>query len=159
MAVTSESSAHPRDVQWSLVGIVVVLGLVGLTMTWLTAPLEHLLGESAYRVESALHGVMAGVLMVAVVIGLFQGVRLLAGQVPSLLELQLGSTVTAMLSLVTILYGNRIYIPYRAAGGAEDLFPRTRSGGSQDLLRVQRVHRLVYPATGRLHGVPVLALR
>jgi len=122
MSLKPWPEVDPRKVQWSVIGTVAILGLVGLIITWLTAPLERLLGESAYAVEAALHGVLAGVLMVAVTIGLFQAVRLLAGQALFLPELQIGSTVTAMLTLLTIIAGNRIYIPYRAAGGPRTYF-------------------------------------
>jgi len=111
-----------REVQWSLLLVIALLGVLGVIITWFTAPLERLLGESAYALEAAIHGVLAGVLMVAVTIGLFQAARLFSGHPPGIRELHVGSAVTAMLTLLTIIAGNRIYIPYRASGGPRTYF-------------------------------------
>ena len=102
--------------------IVFVLGLIGLSIVWITAPAERLLGGSAEAVRGALHGTAAGLFMVTATIGLFQGYRLFAGQARNIAELQVGSVVNAALAFFTILLGNWVYIPYRASGGPRSYF-------------------------------------
>ena len=102
--------------------IVLVLGVIGLLITLMTAPAERLLGDSAEAVRGALHGTAAGLFMVTATIGLFQGYRLFVGQAHGLAELQVGSVVNAAMAFFTILLGNWLYIPYRAAGGPRSYF-------------------------------------
>ena len=102
--------------------VVLFLGLIGLTVVVLTAPLEPLLGESASAVHGAVHGTAASLFMVTATVGLFQGYRLFAGQARSIAELQVGSVVNATLALLTVISGNWIYIPYRASGGPRSYF-------------------------------------
>ncbi len=112
----------PPSTLWVMV---VVLGLVGLTIVALTAPAKELAGESAYAIRGALHGTAAGLFMVTSTIGLFQAYRIFAGRASSMAELQIGSVINASLALLTILSGNWIYIPYRAAGGPRTHFLQT----------------------------------
>ena len=102
--------------------IVFVLGLIGLSIVWITAPAERLLGGGAEAIRGALHGTAAGLFMVTATIGLFQGYRLFAGQARSVAELQVGSVVNAAMALFTVLLGNWVYIPYRASGGPRSYF-------------------------------------
>lgn len=102
--------------------VVVVLGLIGLVIVSMTAPMERLLGESSQAIRGAVHGTAAGLFMVTATIGLFQGYRLFAGQARNVAELQLGSVVNATLAFLTILIGNWLYIPYRASGGPRSYF-------------------------------------
>ena len=120
MAPSSQSvEPEPARHLWL---IVLVLGLIGLAVVLVTAPAERLLGESAEAIRGALHGTAAGLFMVTATIGLFQGYRLFAGQARSVAELQVGSVVNAALALFTIVLGNWVYIPYRAAGGPRSYF-------------------------------------
>lgn len=91
-----------------------------VVLTLYTAPLSTLLGESQYALEGALHGVAAGLFMVTATIGLFQAYRLMTGTIQHSAQLEFGSVVNALLAFLTILFGNRIYIFYRASAG-----PRT----------------------------------
>ena len=102
--------------------IVLVLGLIGLALVLMTAPMGRLLGESAGAIRGALHGTAAGLFMVTATIGLFQGYRIFAGQARNIAELQVGSVVNATVALITIVSGNWIYIPYRAPGGPRSHF-------------------------------------
>lgn len=114
-----EVEAEPARSLWL---IVLVLGLIGLAVVLVTAPAEHLLGESAVAIRGALHGTAAGLFMVTATIGVFQGYRLFVGQARSVAELQVGSVVNAAMAFFTILLGNWLYIPYRAAGGPRSYF-------------------------------------
>ena len=102
--------------------IVLILGVIGALIVSLNAPMEPLLGESAYAIRGAVHGTAAGLLMVTTTIGFFQGYRLLSGTVHQVAELHIGSVLNATIVLLTILSGNWLYIPYRAAGGPRSHF-------------------------------------
>ncbi len=105
-----------------LIVVVGVMSLTGLAIVWCTAPLSALLGESRYALEGALHGVAASVFMVTATIGLFQGYRLLTGTIQHPAQLAFGSAINAFLAFLTILFGNRIYIFYRAPTGPKSYF-------------------------------------
>ena len=102
--------------------VVLMLGIIGASVVLLTAPARTLLGPGAEAMRGALHGTAAGLFMVTATVGLFQGYRLFIGQAPRMAELQLGSVANAMFALFTILLGNWVYIPYRAAGGPRSYF-------------------------------------
>lgn len=106
----------------SLWVVVLVLGLIGLAVVVITAPMEELLGDSAQAIRGAVHGTVAGLFMVTATIGLFQGYRLFAGQARSLAELQVGSVANATIAFLTVILGNWVYIPYRASGGPRSYF-------------------------------------
>ena len=109
----------PANALWD---VIAVLGLIGLAVVLLTAPMDQLLGPSSWAVRGALHGTCAGLFMVTSTIGLFQAYRVFAGKIWNVAELQLGSVVNAALSVLTIVSGNWIYIPYRAPEGPRSHF-------------------------------------
>ena len=111
-----DESARP------LVVVVGGLALTGLVITLITAPLAALLGNSRYALEGALHGVAAVLFMVTATIGLFQAYRLLTGTIQHAAQLEFGGVINACLAFLTILFGNRIYIFYRAQGGPRTYF-------------------------------------
>lgn len=98
------------------------LGLLGLVIALATAPLTHLLGHSRYALEGALHGVAAGLFMITATVGLFQAYRLLTGTIQHSAQLEFGGLINALLAFLTIFFGNRIYIFYRAPGGPRSYF-------------------------------------
>ena len=102
--------------------VLVVLGIVAFVITLLTAPFQALLGEGANAFDSALHGLLAGLLMVTVTIGLFEGYRLFGGAMDNPRELIFGSLINSALAFLTIVTGNKIYIAYRAKGGPRTFF-------------------------------------
>jgi len=113
------SEHAPTWLLWVAMGL---LGLAGLTVFLLTAPGHELLGPSQYAMRGAVHGTAAGLFMVTSTIGLFQACRILAGKAWNVAELQLGSVVNATTAFLTVLSGNWIYIPYRAADGPRNYF-------------------------------------
>ncbi len=115
-------SIEDPDPIW-LYGVVLCgLAVVGLLIALSTAHLSALLGESRYALEGALHGVSAMLFMVTATIGLFQAYRLVAGTIRHPAQLQFGSLVNAVAAFLTILFGNRIYIYYRASAGPRSYF-------------------------------------
>jgi cytochrome bd-type quinol oxidase subunit 1 len=117
-----KGTAGTRESSAPLAAVVAALALTGLVIVVLTAPLAALLGESRYALEGALHGVAAGLFMVTATIGLFQAYRLLTGTVLHSAQLEFGSVANAFLAFLTILFGNRIYIFYRASEGPRSFF-------------------------------------
>lgn len=115
-AVSNGESIRP------LMVIVGGMALTGLLITLITTPLSVLLGGSRYALEGALHGVAAGLFMITATIGLFQAYRLLTGTIQHAAQLEFGGVVNAFLAFLTILFGNRIYIFYRAQGGPRSYF-------------------------------------
>ncbi len=125
------------DPIWKTVPFLTVLAIMGtfaFIITFFTAPLGSLLGESAHALDSAIHGLLAGILMVTVTIGLFEGLRLYAGNIRNVQELLFGSLFNAGLALLTIITGNKIYIAYRAKGGPRTYF----------LENVPEVHKIFF---------------
>ena len=114
-------SAEPAPT-FALWFVVAILGLIALTVVLLTAPVDKLLGPSSHAIRGAIHGTAAGLFMITSTVGLFQAYRIVAGKAWNLAELQLGSVVNAMMSLLTILSGNWIYIPYRSPEGPRSYF-------------------------------------
>ena len=104
---------------WIVIG---VLGIIGLTVTMLTAPFAQLMGPSQEAIRGALHGTAAMLFMVTATVGLFQAYRILGGRAWNVAELQLGSVANAMLALLTIISGNWVYIPYRSPAGPRNYF-------------------------------------
>lgn len=108
-----------------IIGTLTVMALVAGAILAVSAPAEKLLGAGLYRFHSAIHGLAAGVFMITVTIGLFEAFRLWAGEEIRIRELEIGSLVNAAACFLTILSGNWIYIPYRAATGPRSHFMAT----------------------------------
>ena len=103
-----EASTH------SLVSVVVIMVGSALTFTLLTAPFTKLLGAGAGAIPAAFHGMAAFLYLFVGTIGLYLGWRLLTGHIRAFADLQLLSVVAATLSFIAIVFGNWLYIFYRA---------------------------------------------
>lgn len=91
---------------------VLVAASTGIVLA--TAPFAELLGPGANAIGAACHGLSAFLLMVTSTIGLYLAWRLVMGRLRAFPDLQLLNTVSATLSLITVVSGNWIYIAYRA---------------------------------------------
>ena len=100
-----------------ILGILFVMAMMAGAILLVSAPANRLLGESLYSIRSAFHGLFAGIFMITVTIGLYQAIRLWSGTALNIRELEIGSVVNAAACFLTILFGNWVYIPYRAPGG------------------------------------------
>src|SRR5205814_3010840 len=105
---------------WAVAGGLLFVMILGMAV--LVSPVVTLLGDSANAMASALHGLMAFLLMITATIGLYQGYRLYRGELTDLHDVLLPSVVNAVLAFMTILFGNWIYIAYRAPGGPREYF-------------------------------------
>ncbi len=99
-----------------------VLAAIGGFLFLISAPMQALLGDSAWAAVSGLHGLAAGVFMIGVTVGGYQAYRLYRGSALNIGEMQIGATVTAVAATITILFGNWIYIAYRATSGPRTYF-------------------------------------
>ena len=102
--------ASPR----SLIAVVAILIGSALAFTLATAPFSRLLGAGAGAVPAAIHGMMAFLYLFVGTIGLYLGWRLLTGRIRAFADLQLLATVAATFSFLAIVFGNWLYIYYRA---------------------------------------------
>ena len=98
----------------SLVSVVLIMIGSAVAFTLLTAPLTQLLGTGAGAVPAAFHGMAAFLYLFVGTIGLYLGWRLLTGHIRAFADLQLLAVVGATLSFIAILFGNWLYIFYRA---------------------------------------------
>lgn len=102
----------------------VVAGAVGgvALLALVTAPVAGLLGDSRYAIPGALHGVSAVVFVIVSTITAYLAYRLYTGRLESTHDLRIMAGLNAFFSLVTVLFGNWIYIYYRATGGPRSYF-------------------------------------
>lgn len=98
----------------SLAAVVVVLVASALGFTLATAPFTALIGPGAGAVAAAFHGMVAFLYLFVGTIGLYLGWRLLTGRIRAFADLQLLGVVTATFSFLAIVFGNWLYIYYRA---------------------------------------------
>jgi hypothetical protein len=109
---------EPREVHEastrSLVAVAVLMIGSALGFTLMTGPFTHLLGAGAGAVPAAIHGLTAFLYLFVGTIGLYLGWRLLTGRISAFADLQLLAVVMATLSFLAIVFGNWLYIYYRA---------------------------------------------
>jgi hypothetical protein len=98
----------------SLAAVAVILVASALAFTAMTAPVTTLLGAGGGAVPAAFHGLAALLYLFVGTIGLYLGWRLVTGRIRAFAELQLLATVSAAFSLIAIVFGNWLYIFYRA---------------------------------------------
>ncbi len=98
----------------SLAAVVVILIASALAFTAMTAPVTQLIGAGSGAVASAVHGIAAFLYLFVGTIGLYLGWRLMTGRIRAFADLQLLATVSATFSLIAIVFGNWLYIYYRA---------------------------------------------
>jgi hypothetical protein len=98
----------------SLILVAVIMVGSALAFTLLTAPFTKLLGAGAGAIPAAFHGMAAFLYLFVGTIGLYLGWRLLTGHIRAFADLQLLSVVAATLSFIAIVFGNWLYIFYRA---------------------------------------------
>jgi hypothetical protein len=98
----------------SLVAVAIILVASALGFMLMTAPFLKLLGTGAGAVAATFHGLAAFLYLFVGTIGLYLGWRLLTGHIRAFADLQLLSVVGASLSFLAIVFGNWLYIYYRA---------------------------------------------
>jgi hypothetical protein len=121
-------TAHLEEREASTASLVLVVALLvgtALVLVAATAPFEALLGAGAGAIPAAFHGLAAFLYLFVGTIGLYLAWRLLTGRIRAFADLQLLATVSATLSFLAILFGNWLYISYRAKEGPRTYFKAT----------------------------------
>jgi hypothetical protein len=114
MSVMLEREELKEASTLSLVAVVAIMIVSAIAFTLATAPFAKLLGEHAGAVPAAFHGLAAFLFLFIGTIGLYLGWRLLTGRIRAFADLQLLAVVAATSSLIAIIFGNWLYIYYRA---------------------------------------------
>lgn len=123
--MTDISKKTEKSSRTIIIDSLIVMMAIAAGILWVSSPTQSLLGESAYGIRSAFHGLFAMIYMVTATIGVYQALRLWSGIVLNIRELELGSIVNAFACFLTIILGNWLYIPYRAPGGPRSHFLET----------------------------------
>ncbi len=98
----------------SLILVVAVLIGTALAFVLATAPFAALVGPGRGAIAASFHGVAAFLYLFVGTIGLYLAWRLLTGRIRAFADLQLLATVSATLAFLAIVFGNWLYIYYRA---------------------------------------------
>jgi hypothetical protein len=110
---------------WTLAYVVAGAVAVVALLALLTAPIADLLGDSQYAIPAALHGISAIVYLIVATVLAYLGYLLYTDRLRSYHDLRVLAVLAAGFSFITILFGNWIYIYYRATGGPRSFFLET----------------------------------
>ncbi len=114
--------ASKARADWTLAYVLIAaIGAVAL-LALITAPVAELLGDSQYAVPSTLHGVAAMTYVIVATIAAYLAYRLYTGELKAYRDLRILAGLQTFLSLVTIMFGNWIYVYYRQTGGPRSYF-------------------------------------
>lgn len=102
---------------WVAAGVAAV-ALIALV----TSPAASLLGPSQYAIPSTLHGIAALVYVIISTVLVYMAYRLYTDRLESYHDLKILAALAALFSFVTIVFGNWIYMYYRAPGGPRAYF-------------------------------------
>lgn len=103
-------------VAWVVVSL--FLALVAL----MTAPFEEFFGDSSLAVISATHGLLATLGVVVGTVTSYLGWRLFTGKIKAFSDLKILAVISSLIAAATVIFGNWIYIAYRATGGPRAFF-------------------------------------
>ncbi len=120
----------------SLATVAVILIGTALAFVLLTAPLTTLVGESPGALASVFHGLAAFLSLIVGTIGLYLAWQLWTARVRAFADVQLLATVSAALSFISIVFGNWLYIYYRA--------PDPSSPRSWFMANIPAVHEIFF---------------
>ena len=99
-------------------GAIAAIGLFAAV----TAPVNVLLGDSSWAVISVFHGLGATAFLLATTIAVYLAWRLYIGEIRAFKDLKWLTAFSTFMSVLTIAFGNWIYIGYRAPGGPRAFF-------------------------------------
>jgi len=101
----------------------VAVSLFLLTIALVTAPINRLFyGGSEVAIVSATHGLLATLGVVVGTATSYLGYRLFTGKIKAFSDLKILSVLSTLTAVATIIFGNWIYIAYRAPGGPRAYF-------------------------------------
>ena len=114
----SEGDPSPLVTVTAWVALTLFLVLVAL----ITAPLGSFFGGSQLALIGATHGLLATLGVVVGTVTTYLGWRLFTGKIRAFGDLKILSVVSTVIAAATIIFGNWIYITYRAPGGPRAFF-------------------------------------
>jgi hypothetical protein len=110
---------------WTL-AYLVMAGVGGVALlALLTAPVAELLGDSKYAIPATLHGISSMIYVIIGTILAYMAYLLYTDKLERYHDLQVLTALGALFSFVTVVFGNWIYIYYRATGGPREYFLET----------------------------------
>ncbi len=125
MEKTPAESKNEKAADPSPLVTVVTWGAVSLFLlivALFSAPISLLLGGSQLAAISAAHGLFATLGVVVGTTTSYLGYRLFTGKIKAFSDLKVLSAISTFIAAATIVFGNWIYISYRAAGGPRAFF-------------------------------------
>ncbi|MBI3022654.1 MAG: hypothetical protein HYY68_02875 [Thaumarchaeota archaeon] len=105
----------------TIAGWVVVTAFLALIAST-TAPFGAFLGDTQYAVVSTVHGMLATLGVIIGTVATYLGWRLFTGKIRAFTDLRILSVLSALIATGTVLFGNWIYVAYRATGGPREFF-------------------------------------
>ncbi len=111
-----DPSPYVTIVTWAAVTLFLVL------VALFTAPISSFFGQSSLAVISATHGLFATLGVVVGTVTSYLGYRLFTGKIKAFSDLKILSVISTFIAAATIVFGNWIYIAYRAPGGPRAFF-------------------------------------
>lgn len=109
-----------------VLALLILLGEIAVVVVLMTAPLDKLIGESIHSIRGALHGLFAGIVMITMTIGVFQGARLWSAEHLRIEDLEAGSLINAIACFAAAVSGNLLLAPYRGTDGPREYFLANR---------------------------------
>ena len=103
-------------VTWAAVSLFLIL------VALLTAPVSEFFGGSSLAIIGATHGLLATLGVVVGTVASYLGYRLFTGKIKAFGDLKILAAVSTLIAAATVVFGNWIYIAYRAPGGPRAFF-------------------------------------
>jgi hypothetical protein len=120
MAKSPKSTCDPSPmvtiVAWAAVSLFLIL------VALMTAPVSQFFGAGTLAVISATHGLLATLGVVVGTVTSYLGWRLFTGKIKAFSDLKILAAISTLIAAATIIFGNWIYITYRAPGGPRAFF-------------------------------------
>lgn len=113
---TGDPSPMVTVAAWAAVSLFLIL------VALLTAPVGSFFGAGPLAVISATHGLLATLGVVVGTVTSYLGWRLFTGKIKAFSDLKVLSLISTFIAAATIVFGNWIYIAYRAPGGPRAFF-------------------------------------
>ncbi len=115
MGLADRSTGRPSDASGTRLALFLGLGIIVLAIITLsTAKFGQLLGPSQFAWAHALHAIMAFIFVIVSSVGLYQAYLLFVDRPRPLAEVSIVTNAIAAFSLFTIMFGNWLYVGYRA---------------------------------------------
>jgi hypothetical protein len=116
LANAGDPSPFVTIVTWAAVTLFLAL------LALFTAPLGSFFGGSLLAVVGAVHGLLATLGLLVGTVTSYLGWRLFTGKIKAFSDLKILSVISTFIAAATIIFGNWIYIAYRAPGGPREFF-------------------------------------